>query len=148
MKLGKLEEEHDRQVKRESSLEEQIKETQAAFEQNAALAKEERERIRSQIQRKKERLADIEKQRAKLSVKLDKKLLEQYTRLLRRWPGSVIVAVRNGSCLGCNFAVLPQKMVELHREQQVAFCDNCGRLFSQDEDYKPEAEAEADNAAS
>jgi len=141
-RLTKFEEEHARLLERETELKENVEKAREAFKAIQQEAKEERERIRTQIRSKKERLADIEATRKQLVAKVKKPMMSVYDRLLRRWPGSAVAPVRNGSCTGCHFAVLPQKMVEIHREKELAFCDNCGRIFSQDEDFKPE-ESEA-----
>jgi len=137
-RVFKFEEERERLLKREQAIQEQKQLTVQAFEVAHKEAESERERIRKQIRVKKQRLEDIEKTRKELITQIDSQILVRYQRLLTRWPGSVIASVRNGSCTGCHFAVLPQKMVEVHRELEIVACDNCGRLISHDEDYKLE----------
>lgn len=144
-RLSKFEEEHTRLMQREAQLREDEEKAKVAHEEVQREAKEERDRIKTQMRSKKERLADIEATRKKLLSKADKKMLVAYERLLQQWPGSAIVPARNGSCTGCHFAILPQKMVEIHREQSLAYCDNCRRIICEDEDYKPEV-AEAKSA--
>lgn len=144
-RLSKFEEEHTRLMQREAQLRDDEEKAKVAHEEVQREAKEERDRIKTQMRSKKERLADIEATRKKLLSKADKKMLVAYERLLQQWPGSAIVPARNGSCTGCHFAILPQKMVEIHREQTLAYCDNCRRIISEDEDYKPEV-AEAKSA--
>lgn len=137
-RVYKFEEERDRLLKREQAVQEQKQAATQAFDDAHKEAETERERIRKQIRVKKQRLDDIEKTRKELIKQVNPQILARYQRLLTRWPGSVIASIRNGSCTGCHFAVLPQKMVEVHRELEVVACDNCGRLISHDEDYKPE----------
>lgn len=137
-RVYKYEEERDRLLKREQTVQEQKQLAAQAFETAHKEAESERERIRKQIRVKKQRLEDIEKTRKELITQVAPQILVRYQRLLTRWPGSVIASVRNGSCTGCHFAVLPQKMVEVHRELEIVACDNCGRLISHDEDFKPE----------
>jgi predicted nucleic acid-binding Zn-ribbon protein len=144
-RVAKVEEELERLVKREETLKEDLETAKSGYKEVTQEAKEERERIRKQIRAKKERLADIEASRKQLEKKVNNPLLAAYDRLLRRWPGSTVVSVRNGSCTGCHFAVLPQKMVEVHRAQAIVNCDNCGRIISHDEDYKPEEQEVASN---
>ncbi len=138
MRVSKIEEECEALKTREEQIKADQERTKAAFDQVVAEMEEERDRIRAQIRTKKEKLAETEKTRKRIVTKVDQDLLTSYDRLMRRWPGSSVVSVHNGSCTGCHFAVLPMKMVEIHREREIVYCDNCGRMFSHDEDFKPE----------
>ncbi len=136
-RVAKLEAELAILNEREPGLTERKKQAKAAFEETRVHAREERERIRQQIAEKKARLAEIEAARKRLAPRVAPELLSRYDILSRRWPGSVLVTVRNGSCQGCHMTILPQKMVVIHKGEEIAQCDNCGRLLSHDEDYQP-----------
>ena len=137
-RVAKIEEECEALKTREEQIKADQERTKAAFDEVAREMGEERGRIRAQIRIKKERLAETDVLRKRMVGKVDRDLLTAYDRLLRRWPGSSVVSVRNGSCTGCHFAVLPMRMVEIHREKEIVCCDNCGRMFSHDEDFKAE----------
>lgn len=98
-----------------------------------AKAKTERERIRKQVDAKTKNLEALKKERQKIAAKVSEDSLETYERVRRRWPINPVVPVRNRSCTGCQWQILPQKMVELHTADHLALCDNCGRILSEDQ---------------
>ena len=98
----------------------------------------EKERIRVQFNEKKSRIAALEAEKQKIMQRVSPELSSVYDRINRRHPGSAIVPVRSGSCTGCHFSLLPNVLVDVHREEKPTFCPNCGRLMSHDETYTRE----------
>ncbi|MDK2972679.1 MAG: uncharacterized protein PWP23_2434 [Candidatus Sumerlaeota bacterium] len=119
----------------------QLNEKTIAAEAELAEAKErartERNRIRDQVTKKKQRIDALQKARAKTVPKIDAPSLELYERVRKRWPDNPVVPVRNGSCTGCNYALLPNRLVELHRNDSLFQCDHCSRILSEDETFQP-----------
>lgn len=129
----------------DSSNEVQEKAEQAKAELDAQKdkARDERDRLRKQVSTKKARIAQLQAAREQLVGKVDADHLKRYETVRRRHPGDAIVSVRNGSCLGCHFAVLPNRLVVVRLGEEPVTCDNCGRILSQDEDYVPPKDGEA-----
>jgi predicted nucleic acid-binding Zn-ribbon protein len=125
----------------------QLAERIAAAEAELGVAKEhartERERIRQQVAAKKDRIEFLRGERDKILPKLAQDALGLYERVRLRWPERPVVPVRNGSCTGCNFALLPNKLVDLHKNDALQVCDNCGRILSEDETYQPDQQQTA-----
>lgn len=108
-----------------------------------AEAREERERIRGQVAEKKSRIEATQKERDSLAEKIDDASLQDYERVRARWPENPVVPVRNGSCSGCNFAMLPNKLISVHKNDEIVHCDNCGRILSHDETFEEDQESES-----
>ncbi len=68
-----------------------------------------------------------EKERAKLTKKIDPKLLIVYERIMKRYGGRVIVQVVREFCGGC-YVKLPSDLTVRCRTELVS-CPNCGRFL-------------------
>lgn len=139
LRLSRLEGDSTALLDREKASAEAREKAEAEFRAAETEAAEEKDRIRGQIREKKDALAKTLASIEKLRGSLDGELYAQYTRLSRRYPGNAVVPVRSKSCSGCNFQLLPHKLVVLRKGAQLAVCDNCGRLLSEDEDLKLQA---------
>ncbi|MBN2537970.1 hypothetical protein JXB37_06835 [candidate division WOR-3 bacterium] len=68
-----------------------------------------------------------ERERAKLTKKIDPQLLAQYHRIMKRYGGRVVVQVIREFCGGC-YVKLPSELAVRCRTEVVA-CPNCGRFL-------------------
>ncbi|MGQ9678579.1 MAG: zinc ribbon domain-containing protein [bacterium] len=68
-----------------------------------------------------------ERERAKLTKKIDPKILAQYERIMKRYGGRVVVQVIREFCGGC-YVRLPSELVVRCRTELVT-CPNCGRFL-------------------
>lgn len=68
-----------------------------------------------------------ERERAKLTKKIDPQLLVQYHRIMKRYGGRVVVQVIREFCGGC-YVKLPSELAVRCRTEVVA-CPNCGRFL-------------------
>jgi len=68
-----------------------------------------------------------EKERAKLTKKIDPRLLNQYERIMKRYGGRVVVQVIREFCGGC-YVKLPSELAVRCRTELVT-CPNCGRFL-------------------
>ncbi len=79
------------------------------------------------IQPSDEFIRTAEKERAKLTRKIDPKLLAQYERIMKRYGGRVVVQVIKEFCGGC-YVKLPSELAVRCRTELVT-CPNCGRFL-------------------
>jgi len=126
-------------LEKDESVRQKISETQTDLDKLKEKAKTERDRIRKLVNEKQKEITHLKSERQKLVPSLEKSSLKIYTRANNRWPGNAIVEVRNGSCSGCFFALLPNKLIEVHQGDSIVLCDNCGRILSHDESFQPDA---------
>lgn len=68
-----------------------------------------------------------ERERAKLTKKIDPRLLAQYERIMKRYGGRVVVQVIKEFCGGC-YVKLPSELAARCRTELVS-CPNCGRFL-------------------
>lgn len=142
-KIGQAEEQGLGLIEKEPQLEKDEQTTCAEVKKLKELARKEKERIRVQFNEKKERLATVEGERDKLRAAAAPEHLEIYDRVFVRYPGNALASVRNNSCTGCHWQLLPDMLVKLHGGQDLLFCTNCGRILTEDEDYVPGEEESA-----
>lgn len=68
-----------------------------------------------------------ERERSKLTRKIDPKVLAQYERIMKRYGGRVVVQVIREFCGGC-YVKLPSELAVRCRTD-LATCPNCGRFL-------------------
>jgi len=122
----------------EESIKIEIVRARKAFEEENKEIKEEYERIERRIAEKREKLIQTKKDRPRLLEKIPPDLLKIYEKKEKKFPANVIVLVKNQSCGGCHLQLLPQSLINLHKEQKISTCRGCGRIFAEDVDYKTE----------
>lgn len=104
-----------------------------------ARAVTERDRIRKLVGQKTKELELLKRDREKNLAKIDPAYLAIYETARRRWPDNPVVAVRTGSCTGCYFALLPNRLIEIHLGNDLLLCDSCGRILTEDEHHNSTA---------
>ena len=77
---------------------------------------------------KKER-AELEVNRKDYAAKVDADLLETYERLFKGKNGVAVVGLVNEVCQGCHVRVVKSTVVAVKAENEIAHCENCGRIL-------------------
>lgn len=87
--------------------------------------------IETQYGDEKKRLEAALASRELLAGKIPEGLLELYTRISKRLPGSVLAEVRDHQCKGCGMRVLPHTIQLLKNDvdEEVFRCETCGRIL-------------------
>jgi predicted nucleic acid-binding Zn-ribbon protein len=114
-------EEAERRVKRVDA---ELKEA----EQGIAV---EKKQIEAQYGEKKKKLEATTADRAQTTAKVPEDLLDLYSRISRKHPGSALAEVRSEQCRGCGMRVLPHTIQVLSTEtnDEVFRCETCGRIL-------------------
>jgi uncharacterized protein len=80
--------------------------------------------------------AEDKEVRERLAAQLNSALRSKYEQIFARRGGIAVVAVRNGTCLGCHMHVPPQLYNEIQKTREVVRqCPNCHRMLF----WRPEA---------
>lgn len=140
-RIDRLQEVGTALLNEDENVREKVNIAEKALADAKAGAREERDRIRKQVNTKKQRIATLEAQRKRIVASTENDFVSRYDHVRRRWDTNPVVPVRNGSCTGCHFALLANRLVELHREEGTVYCDNCGRILSEDETFEPSSVA-------
>ena len=103
------------------------KEALAAFE--ADLARDEK-RISDEISAIDKDLAAFKEQRESFVPTVERKLFQQYDRILAAKEGLAVVPIEgDSSCGGCHINLPPQVINEVQLQERVVVCGNCARIL-------------------
>ena len=110
----------------------------------------EKKLIEAQYGDEKKKLETALASREQLAKKIPEGLLELYTRISKRLPGSVMAEVRDHQCKGCGMRVLPHTIQLLKNDidEEVFRCETCGRILYTLEPIPPATGREESHGAS
>ncbi len=74
-------------------------------------------------------LAEEVKARGKVEALLDDDLLTDYRRIFRSKNGNAVVGLVDSQCSGCHMKVTKSTQMNVKAEQELTFCENCGRIL-------------------
>lgn len=83
----------------------------------------------SLLQRLTEEIEENKRKKLKMTAGLDPDLYETYEMIFFRKSDRAIVKVNNGACGGCNMELPAEVINDLHREEKISQCENCGRFI-------------------
>ena len=129
-------------------VERRVKHFEADLKETENAVAAEKKKIEAQYNEQKKKLAVAKGERAELVTKVPEELLELYSRISRKLPGSAMALVRDDQCRGCGMRVLPHIVQVLRTESndEVFRCEMCGRILYTLEPI-PHAAPAADSAA-
>jgi uncharacterized protein len=129
-------------------LEQRVKHFEADLKEEENAVAAEKKQIEAQYHEQKKKLEVANGERVKLAAKAPEELLELYTRISRKMPGSAMALVRDDQCRGCGMRVLPHiiQVLRTDNNEEVFRCEMCGRILYTLEPI-PHAAPAADSAA-
>ncbi len=127
-KSSKLEEEILELLMQADEAAKSVAEAEKVFRAAEAAHQEERAEKEAELARFERELVSLRVARKAQASRLDRDLLQQYTRLAKS-RGDVVVAVRDGSCTGCGIALTPQAYNEVRRNDRMFVCPSCNRIL-------------------
>ena len=109
----------------------------------------EKKEIEMQSSEKKKNLERATAERELVAKKVPEDLLDLYTRIAKKHPGSVMAEVREEKCRACGMRVLPHTAQVLPTEtnEEVFRCETCGRILYTLEPIPHAAPRESANGA-
>jgi uncharacterized protein len=129
--------------------ERRVKHFEADLREAEQAVSTEKKRIEAQYGDEKKKLDVATAERAEISGKAPAELVELYTRVAKRHPGTAMAEVRDGQCKGCGLRILPHviQMLTTEADEEVFRCESCGRILFTLEPI-PHAAPPADSEAS
>jgi len=127
-KSSKLETEILELLMRADGVAKKMADAENEFKTAEALQQKERTGKEAQLEKLKQDLAGLAEARKGQAGRLDRALLQQYTRLAKT-RGEAVVAVKDGSCTGCGIALTPQTYTEVRRNDRMFTCGSCNRIL-------------------
>jgi len=74
-------------------------------------------------------IAGLQAERAKFVPAVEKTLLPQYERILKKKDGVALVPLSGESCSGCHMSVRAQTVTEIRMKDKMIACEVCGRIL-------------------
>ncbi len=112
-------------------VERRVKHFEADLKEAESAVAAEKKQIEAQYHEQKKKLDVANGERVKLAEKVPEDLLELYSRISRKLPGSAMALVRDDQCRGCGMRVLPHivQMLQTETDDEVFRCEMCGRIL-------------------
>ena len=85
--------------------------------------------IAGEEQGERDKVAEVEAERATRVARLAAPLRNRYERIRTSLEGRAVVPIHKGACGGCYRAQPPQMLQEARRGDRVLVCDGCGRML-------------------
>ena len=111
--------------------ERRVKHFEADLKEAEQAVGKERKQIEAQYGEEKKKLERDVAKREEVAKKVPEDLLELYSRIAKRNPGSVMAEVRNDQCRACGMRVLPHtvQLLKVETDEEVFRCETCGRIL-------------------
>lgn len=77
----------------------------------------------------KNRIEEVQKNRASAVEGIDEELLESYERLFETKNARAVVSVEHDVCTGCHMKITAQTSLALRSDKSIVSCPQCGRLL-------------------
>jgi len=108
-----------------------LKHTEADQREAEQAIAAEKKQMQAQYGEKKKKLDAATVEREGIAGKVPEDVLELYTRIAKRHPGSVMAEARADQCRGCGMRVLPHvlQMLLSETDEEVLRCEMCGRIL-------------------
>jgi predicted nucleic acid-binding Zn-ribbon protein len=128
-KKGEIEEKILLAMEKLDQLQRQVKEAQANAAEAERRYTEEKSKLDEQDRLLASELAELEGKQRELAAKVDKPLLDRYTKLKSARKDHALAAVKDGICLGCRLQLPPQLIAQVKRMTDVHSCPYCHRML-------------------
>jgi uncharacterized protein len=110
-------------------LEQSLKKTQTALEQEKRQVEAEKKVARERTAEDKRQLDELKKQRAEAVAGMTPAVYREYEHIRRGRKGIAVAEALDGRCSACNMALRLQFFQDLRLSDQVMYCESCGRIL-------------------
>jgi len=112
-------------------IERRVKHAEADLRESEQAIAAEKKQMQVQYGEKKKNLDAAAAAREEIANKVPGELLDLYTRIAKRHPGSALAEARDEQCRACGVRVLPHvlQMLKTETDEEVFRCETCGRIL-------------------
>ncbi len=75
------------------------------------------------------RLDEIDNKKEQLQEKIDNDLVVKYNELYKKRNGKAVAELKNDCCLGCRMSLPLNIIRKVKRNEELTFCEHCGRIL-------------------
>jgi len=124
----------DRVLEQMMSLEEierRVKRVEAELKEAEQVVAVEKKQIETQYQDEKKKSAAAAGERDEVAKKVPEEVLNLYTRIAKKHPGSPMAEARGDQCRACGLRVLPHilQLLTSDTDEELFRCESCGRIL-------------------
>ena len=102
----------------------------AALAHTQQLVQEDLASIKSRRERMETEVAELTAERANLAAQVpNESALTLYERLMRTKAGVAVAPLNEGKCGGCHMKLIASSVIRAQAAQEIAQCENCGRIL-------------------
>jgi predicted nucleic acid-binding Zn-ribbon protein len=108
-----------------------VKRTEAELKEADQAVAADKKQIEAQFGEEKKKLAAATAEREEIAKKVPDDLLDLYTRISKKNPGSAMAEARGEQCRACGMRVLPHtlQLLKTETDEEVFRCETCGRIL-------------------
>lgn len=128
-KKSEIEEEILTLMERIEKDQEEARQAKARVTESERLFAQEKSRLEALSASLQAELCQLEKKREEVVARLEKGLLDRYSKLKAGRRDVAVVPVRNGICTGCRLQLPPQLVAEVRRSDVLQTCSYCHRIL-------------------
>lgn len=120
------------------ALERNVKAADAALKEEKNHVEAEKDQARQRTAGDKKQLEELQNERKSVAAGMNPSLYRNYERIRKGRRGIAVAEAVDGRCTACHMAMRLQFFQDLRRDEQVMYCESCGRILY----YNPPANAE------
>jgi predicted nucleic acid-binding Zn-ribbon protein len=110
-------------------LEKNVRTAEAALKEEKAQVEQEKNHARERTAADKKALDELQGERKNVVASMNPNLYRRYEKIRSTRRGIAIAEVADGRCSVCQIAIRLQFLQDLKRDEQVMFCESCGRIL-------------------
>ncbi|MFB3777910.1 MAG: zinc ribbon domain-containing protein [Bryobacteraceae bacterium] len=110
-------------------LERNLKAAELALAEEKRKVDEESRQARARTSEDERQLKDLLTERQSMAQELTPSVFAAYERIRTKRGGQAVAEAVDGRCSACHLALRPQLFQEVRANQQVIFCESCGRIL-------------------
>ncbi|HEY5599417.1 MAG TPA: C4-type zinc ribbon domain-containing protein [Candidatus Manganitrophaceae bacterium] len=126
---GRIEESLLMSMEKGDSLKKEVAGQETAVGAEEKKFKSEKEQVEETLKKLSESAQALEKKSSSLAEHVEKKLLEEYRRLIAVRKGLAVVSLKGYICTGCHFSLPPQLVAEVKKREKILNCTYCHRIL-------------------
>ncbi len=129
--VSKTEDQVLEQMMAVEDVERRVKRADADLKEADGVVGAEKKQIEVQYGEEKKKLAVTTAEREQTAKRIPEDLLDLYTRLSKKHPGSAMAEARGEQCRACGMRVLPHtlQLLTTETDEEVFRCEGCGRIL-------------------
>jgi predicted nucleic acid-binding Zn-ribbon protein len=112
-------------------IERRVKHVDADLKESETAVAAEKKQIEAQYHDEKKKKSDAIAERDAIAKKVPEEVLDLYSRISRKHPGSVMAEARDSQCRACGLRVLPHmlQLLTSDTDEELFRCESCGRIL-------------------